>query len=466
MKKIFVMFAVISLAALLLAPICSAADMPDGTVTGNVTSTAPMPGDSYSPTVNSKPSGAISPALSPALDIIAANSGMAKSGLTGKDISFSEDDFARAMNLARIDSLTVVSLPDVSDGILMLGNTAVAKGQTVSRANLSLLRFAPSSEAAGVASFELSVNGAEYVIPCSLYMLTGYNANPTVSVATSTSLNMGGYESTALFGKLDAHDPEGDRLTYRVVSAPEHGLVIMNDRHAGEYTYLPEQGFTGKDSFTYVVCDKYGNYSASAKVNLSIATPATSVVYSDMKGHESACAAISMTEQGIMNGTQVGELCYFYPESEVSRVEFLVMAMNAAGIRDLPTVGSTGFYDDGQIPVTARPYVAAAKQLGYIKGSTDAQGNLCFNPNEKITRAEAALTVDSIIGGKSYLGEGGVTPVFSDSSAIPAWAQSSVETLNRLGIMPDDGGRMNASANITRGQTAVMLNFMMQVIDK
>jgi hypothetical protein len=32
--------------------------------------------------------------------------------------------------------------------------------------------------------------------------------------------------------------------------------------------------------------------------------------------------------------------------------------------------------------------------------------------------------------------------------------------------MPDDGGKINASANITRGQTAMMLNFMMQVIDK
>lgn len=466
MKKIFVMLAIISVVALLLTPLCSAADLPDSTVTGNVTTTAPIMGGDSAPTVNAKPSGVISPALSPALDIIAANSGMAKSGLTGKEISFSEDDFARAVNLARIDSLTVVSLPDVADGMLMLGNTAVAKGQTVSRANLSLLRFAPSSESAGVASFELSVNGAKYAIPCSLYMLTGYNANPTVSVATSTSLNMGGYLNTALFGRLDAHDPEGDRLTYRVVSAPEHGLVIMTDRSAGEYTYLPEQGFTGKDSFTYVVCDKYGNYSASAKVNLSIATPATSVVYSDMKGHEAACAAISMTEKGIMNGTQVGELCCFYPESEVSRAEFLVMAMNAAGIKDLPTVSSTGFYDDASISASAKPYVAAAKELGYIKGSTDEQGNLCFNPDEKITRAEAALTVDSIIGGKSYLGEGGVTPVFSDSSAIPTWAQSSLETLNRLGIMPDDGGKINASANITRGQTATMLNFMMQVIAK
>lgn len=465
MKKFLLMAVIVAALVSLMSLPALAAEPPMGTDTP-VTTSAPDTGDSSAPTVNAKPSGAISPSLSPALDIIAANSGMAKSGLKGQTIALTEDDFARAMNLARVDSVTVVSLPEVSDGMLMLGNTAVAKGQTVSRANLSLLSFAPSGEAAGTASFEVKINGAQYAIPCSLYMLSGYNANPTVSMATSTSLSPNGYKNTALFGKLDAHDPEGDRLTYRIVTAPAHGLIIMNDRAEGEYTYLPSQGFTGRDSFTYVVCDKYGNYSASATVKLSIAEPATSVVYSDMKGHNAACAAISMTEKGIMSGTQVGELCYFYPESEVSRAEFLVMAMNAAGIKDLPAASTTGFYDDDNIPASAKPYVAAAKQLGYVTGSEDENGNLCFAPDEKITRAEAALTVDKIMGGKSYLAEGGVTPTFSDASDIPAWAQSSIETLNRIGVMDDDGGYINAEANITRAQTAKMLNLMMQVMGK
>ena len=135
-------------------------------------------------------------------------------------------------------------------------------------------------------------------------------------------------------------------------------------------------------------------------------------------------------------------------------------------LMDLPGVTATGFYDDSSISASARPYVAAAKQLGYVTGSEDENGNLCFAPDEKLTRAEAALIVDKIMSGKSYLGDGSVTPTFSDASDIPAWAQSSIETLNCLGIMDDDGGCINATECITRAQTAKMLNFMMQVMGK
>ena len=241
----------------------------------------------------------------------------------------------------------------------------------------------------------------------------------------------------------------------------------MNDRAAGKYTYLPENGFSGRDSFTYVVYDKYGNYSSSCTVGLKISEPSTSVVYSDMVGHQANCAAIAMTEKGIMSGTSVGGVSYFYPNAEVSRVDFLVMAMNAAGITDLPTVSSSGFYDDASISASAMPYVAAAKQLGYVKGSSDSSGNLCFNPDEKITRAEAALIVDNIMNGKSYLSSTQtVKAVFKDAYDIPAWAESSVETLNTLGILLDDGGNINAKDIMTKAQSAQMLTYMMQVTKK
>ena len=431
----------------------------------NIESTPNVSGGSQS--TPSTESGEISKAISPAVDIIAASSGMAKAGIAGNTISFSEADFARAMNLARIESIKFISVPATSDGVLLIGNTAIVAGQSITRSNIGLLSYDPATEQSGKSSFEVSINGADYSVTCSLYMLSAPNANPNIENVAQTMLSIDGYADTAVFGKLGAYDPEGDSLTFQIVDLPDHGLVIMNDRTVGKYTYLPENGFSGRDSFTYVVYDKYGNYSSACTVSLKISEPSTSVIYTDMIGHHANCAAIAMTEKGIMSGTQVGGLSYFYPDAEVCRVDFLVMAMNAAGITDLPTVSASGFYDDASISASAMPYVAAAKQLGYIKGSADKDGNLCFNPDEKITRAEAALIVDNIMNGKSYLSSTQtVKAVFKDAYDIPAWAESSVETLNTLGILLDDGGNINAKDIMTKGQAAQMLTYMMQVIKK
>ena len=85
----------------------------------------------------------------------------------------------------------------------------------------------------------------------------------------------------------------------------------------------------------------------------------------------------------------------------------------------------------------------------------------------KITRAEAALIVDNIINGESYLSSTQtVKAVFKDAYDIPAWAESSVETLNTLGILLDDGGNINAKDIMTKAQSAQMLTYMMQVTKK
>ena len=118
-----------------------------------------------------------------------------------------------------------------------------------------------------------------------------------------------------------------------------------------------------------MVRDRYGNYSASATVNLRVTQQGTSIVYADMLDSAQYNAALALTEAGVMSGTQVGNQYFFYPEKSVSRAEFLVMAMNAAGIEALPACNTTVFADDDQIPPAMKSYVAAAYELGYVSGS-------------------------------------------------------------------------------------------------
>ena len=395
--------------------------------------------------------------LSPALSVIAAQSEMAVATLCGNDYYFSADVFARALNVAEVTEITVISLPGVTAGELLMGSERVSEGETIRGEQLRLLSFVAANEDVQTARFVFSPAGGDYEMVCNIHVLDQINYCPTVSIASGAALSVSTHRDFVGFGNMTAYDPEGDPLVFEVVRAPENGIVLMLDKENGEYVYLPRDGFTGKDSFSYVARDCYGNYSAAANVSVQVDALATSVVYADMVGRKEYNAALTMTEQGIMQGTASGEDTHFRPDEAVSRVDFLVMAMQAVGVGSVPVVENTGFFDDGEIKAEQKGYVAAAYSLGYIKGTNDAAGNLCFAPNATITRAEAAVILSRMMGGESL----DVTPAFADGADIPTWASEAIAALSSRGILTTSGGAISPNATVTRAQTAMMLSAMM-----
>ncbi|KPF72828.1 adhesin [Bosea sp. AAP35] len=69
-------------------------------------------------------------------------------------------------------------------------------------------------------------------------------------------------------GKVVATDANGDVLTYRLGDGPAHGTLVFNAD--GSYKYTPATGFTGADSFSYLVNDGHGGIVESA-VTLTVA---------------------------------------------------------------------------------------------------------------------------------------------------------------------------------------------------
>ncbi len=201
--------------------------------------------------------------VSPALNIIAADRGMAKAGLLGETLIFSEDDFCRALNLSKVEKIKITSLPDSKTGRLLLGTTAVSVGQTVTRANLALLAFSPSEKSESSATFRFTVGDFGYELECSVYMLKCVNSAPL-----GENVEIRADAGVATASKLVGIDPERDGLRFEIVKYPEHGLLILGEN--GEYVFYPKTGYTGIDAFEYVVRDKYGNYSASKTVTLSV----------------------------------------------------------------------------------------------------------------------------------------------------------------------------------------------------
>ena len=393
--------------------------------------------------------------LSPALNCIAEQSSMARCAPVGQSISFSADDFARAVNKSDIEKITITSLPPVTDGELRIGSTVVSSEQTISAATVSLMTYHPSSQ---VSSTELRfrVDDSPYELCCKLYFLEEPNYAPTLSVAPSPALEVSTYKNVTYFGTLPCYDPDGDATRVEIVSYPEKGLLVLEDAAVGSYRYIPREDSVGKDSFCYVARDIYGNYSASREVSVDIIKQATSVVLSDLENSPYHNAALAMTERGIMSGTQVGSSTYFYPDKTVSRAEFTVMALEAAGITQVRPTSATIFADDADIPSDMKGYIATAYELGYVNG-IEVDGKLCFMPNKELSRAEAAVMLSNMLD----LATPTVKPTFSDSDDIPVWAQPSVYSLSSAGILQSYGGAISATSSVTRGDAAnILLNFM------
>ncbi|MFM9986968.1 MAG: Ig-like domain-containing protein, partial [Flavobacteriales bacterium] len=52
------------------------------------------------------------------------------------------------------------------------------------------------------------------------------------------------------------NDPDGDDLTFEVTDDVDNGTLVLNPD--GSFTYVPDPGYVGSDSFTYTACDDGG----------------------------------------------------------------------------------------------------------------------------------------------------------------------------------------------------------------
>lgn len=391
--------------------------------------------------------------VSPALDIIAKSYGMTKVSLVCRDVYFEAADFDFASGLDKVKSVSIESLPDLNHGTLMLGNIVLTEGQSISRKNLSNIRFVPRTDAACEASFTFSADtGSKSAYTCMIYMLESENTSPSAA-----DVNVNTYSDIPVYGSMKAADPERDTLTYAVLSKPSHGAVNITDKNAGSFSYVPEKGYTGKDSFTYTAVDKYGNVSDTATVNLEVNERETNIVFSDLDGHFAHFAAIKTASDGVMSFYQDNGVYTFAPNDPISRAEFCTALLKSAGFTGFKANGTTVYADDADIPEEYKGYISAASILGVTKGAYTDEGEVCFYPNNQITRAEAAVMINRLYN----FDENGTVAVssFNDSDSIPVWAVPSVSALVSAGIINGNAdGSISPYSGLTRAEAAVMLS--------
>ena len=75
-------------------------------------------------------------------------------------------------------------------------------------------------------------------------------SHPTANVGSITTV-----QDNSASGTLTGSDPEGDPLTFSIVSNGALGSATITNAATGAFTYVPNAGAVGRDSFTFKVSD-------------------------------------------------------------------------------------------------------------------------------------------------------------------------------------------------------------------
>ena len=378
-----------------------------------------------------------------------------KNGLLGEVIAFTAEDFALSGGgNETLAAITLADLPDAGCGQLTVGGQPVSSGTVVQSSALSGLRFRIDPSPAKARTrftftpvFSSGLEGGQTQV--TLYLLDQQNHPPI-----ARNMELSTYRNVAVTGYFDAVDAEGDVLTFQLTSTPARGAVTLAEDGSSQFVYTPYENKTGRDAFTYVVCDTAGTTSPEATITVHISRPDTKVTYADLQGSAAHKAAIHLAEAGLYVGRQVGGQYLFEEDAPVTRGEFITMAVSAAGAEPLTQVSMTGFYDDGDIPTWAKGAVSAALMAGAVQGSRDEMGAPVFCPEQPVTLGEATVMLDRLLAVSDVPAQ-----VFAPEGGAAHWAGQAAANLAAVGVMRTESTAPAAlSQAMTRGEAAQLLD--------
>lgn len=339
---------------------------------------------------------------------------------------FSAGEFSQAEE--PLAGICITALPGSETGTVMLGSRVLRTGDILTAQQLEEMTFHPlktrQDREAEMMYLPIYENRVE---PAAVMTLSIRGREDKAPVAQDSTLET--YKNLANQGKLAASDPEEQPLTYTLVRQPRRGSVEL--AQDGSFTYTPKHNKVGVDSFTFTAADPAGNVSREATVTVQILKPTDAKQYRDTVGQDCRFSAEWLRNTGLFSGEQVGGQICFYPETAVSRGEFLTMLVN---LLEIPV-------EEVDAPQWVQPYLDAAIRSGLVSGWQQES----FEMDEPVTGAEAAVALQNALDLPAGHGE------ISYGQDAPAWAATS------LAVMEENGLPLEADAPVTRGQTAQIL---------
>jgi len=153
-----------------------------------------------------------------------------------------------------------VAAPGVLGNDEPAGELTAILDEDVSAGTLDLLpdgsfTYTPPTDFNGSTVFSYRADdGTLKSAPATVTLTVNPVNDPPTGVSDAYSVNEGTSLDVAAPGVLaNDDDPDGDTLTASPAAAPASGSLALNSD--GGFTYTPDTGFTGPDSFTYIASD-------------------------------------------------------------------------------------------------------------------------------------------------------------------------------------------------------------------
>ncbi|VUZ25498.1 Uncharacterised protein, partial [uncultured Comamonas sp.] len=155
---------------------------------------------------------------------------------------------------------------DVDGDDLTYTKTSEPQNGTVTVNQDGTFTYTPNKDWSGTDSFEVTVddgNGGKVTTTVTVVVV------PENDVPEADPVELKTNDNTPVTGKVTGTDPDGDPLTYSPgPNGPGHGTVTITPD--GKFTYVPEPGFHGKDSFEVTVDDgKGGKITTTVTVDVN-----------------------------------------------------------------------------------------------------------------------------------------------------------------------------------------------------
>ena len=273
---------------------------------------------------------------------------------------------------------------------------------------------------------------------------------PEEGAPAAQDLEIATYRDIPYEAQFLASGEAGETLTFAVADQPRKGTVVVE---GDRFTYAPDEGVTGSDSFTYTAADSAGRVSAPATVTVKIQKPRSGVTYADTAGSAAAAAAQDLAEAGVFTGVKIGDRYYFEPDKTVTRSEFLAMVLETAG-REVTDVTMTGFCDDDAIPTWAKAYAAAGVADGIVQGVATEDG-AAFRGEDPITFNEAATVLNRVLD----VADVELEVWYADRETVPSWAAQAVGNMEAVSVLSAGSfGSDGLDGAVTRADAARMLS--------
>jgi hypothetical protein len=279
------------------------------------------------------------------------------------------------VSLAQLNAATVGAPITINTGEGTLSITGFTAATGVLNYTYSISAAQNVAGASVLDSLNITVtDGASITSATTTFQATIVDDAPTANNDSgTTSLN------TAFNGNLSTNDVRGadsTGATWVIATNAANGTVVIN-ASTGTYTYTPNAGYVGTDSFTYTLTDGDGDTS-TATVNMnvnSLGTPVVTIV--DNNG--AVAGQVTVNEFALASGSNPGSTTEAASGTMTVNAPNGVVSMNFGGTvvslaqLNAATVGAPITINTGEGTLSITGFTAATGVLNYTYSISAAQ---------------------------------------------------------------------------------------------